>query len=103
MVFALGFTKNVHGVWGIRFVLGMFEAAFAPCLLAITVQWYKKSEQPMVTTIWQACYALASGFLSLMGYAFINVTGSRLAGWQYLHILVGILSASSTGESEATR
>src|SRR5688572_26211030 len=53
----------------------------------------------MVTTIWQAAYALASGFSSLMGYAFINVKNSpgSLRGWQWLHILVGILSASSTG------
>ncbi|KAF2008629.1 MFS general substrate transporter [Aaosphaeria arxii CBS 175.79] len=97
LVFALGFTKNVSGVWAIRFFLGMFEAAFAPCLLAITVQWYHKKEQAMVTTVWQAAYALASGFSSLMGYAFINVKNSpgNLHGWQWLHILVGILSASS--------
>lgn len=54
----------------------------------------------MVTTIWQAAYALAAGFSSLMGYAFINVKDSpgNLHGWQWLHILVGILSASSTGK-----
>lgn len=54
----------------------------------------------MVATIWQAAYAIASGFSSLMGYAFINVKSSpgTLHGWQWLHILIGILSATSAGK-----
>ncbi|KEF52353.1 uncharacterized protein A1O9_11593 [Exophiala aquamarina CBS 119918] len=97
LIFALAFTKNVPGVWAIRFLLGFFESAFAPCLLAITVQWYRKKEQPMVTTVWQAAFGAAQGFSSLMGYAFIQVDNTRnLRGWQWLHILVGILSLSSS-------
>lgn len=99
LIFALGFTKNIPGVWAIRFLLGFFESAFAPCLLGITVQWYRKKEQAMVTTVWQAAFGAAQGFSSLMGYAFIRVGNSHgLHGWQWLHVLVGILSLSSSSE-----
>lgn len=101
LIFALAFTKNVGGVWAIRLLLGMFESSFSPCLVAITVQWYLKHEQAYITTIWQAMFAVAGCFSSLMGYAFLKVdnTNQTVHGWQWLHVLVGILSLSSTSKS----
>lgn len=54
----------------------------------------------MVTTVWQAAFGVAQGFSSLMGYAFSKVDNNHnLHGWQWLHILMGILSLSSSRKS----
>ena len=97
LIFALAFTKNVGGVWAIRILLGLFEASFAPCLVAITVQWYLKEEQAMITTIWQAAFGIAGIISSLLGFGFIHLNNatSKLHGWQWLHIVVGLISLGS--------
>lgn len=33
----------------------------------VTVQWYLKEEQPLVTASWQACFAIASILMSFFG------------------------------------
>lgn len=81
-----------------KFVLGFTEATFGPCLLAITVQWYKRSEQPFVTAIWQSMSALATSVASLYGWGFYQVPeASGLKGWQWviLALAVGSFISSS--------
>lgn len=54
--FSLAFSMSVPPVWAIRFLLGFFEATFGPSLLAITVQWYTKEEQPFAAaTVREPC------------------------------------------------
>jgi len=44
---------TIPPVFAIRFLLGLFESLIGPVLVSIMIQWYKVSEQPFVTTVWQ--------------------------------------------------
>lgn len=69
----------------LRFILGVFEAVVGPCLLAITVQWWKKTEQvrfalqrrlgemltfeqPLVLASWQCMLGVNSTVSGLFGF-----------------------------------
>jgi len=99
LLFGLAFTHSIPPILGNRFVLGFTEATFGPCLLAITVQWYKRSEQPFVTAIWQSMSALATSVASLYGWGFYQVPeASGLKGWQWVILALAIGSLISSSE-----
>jgi MFS family permease len=96
------FSFTVPPVLALRFLLGFFESVFGPCLLTITVQWYQKTEQPVVQAIWQSMLGAASTFIALMAYGFYHVKhdgGAGLRGWQWLFLTVALISFVSSGES----
>jgi MFS family permease len=99
LLFGLAFTHSIPPILGNRFVLGFTEATFGPCLLAITVQWYKRSEQPFVTAIWQSMSALATSIASLYGWGFYQVPeASGLKGWQWVILALAIGSFISSSK-----
>lgn len=99
LLFGLAFTHSIPPILGNRFVLGFTEATFGPCLLAITVQWYKRSEQPYVTAIWQSMSALATSVASLYGWGFYQVPeASGLKGWQWVILALAIGSFISSSK-----
>lgn len=95
------FSFSVPPVLALRFLLGFFESVFGPCLLTITVQWYKKSEQPLVQAIWQSMLGAAVTLISLMAYGYYHVPhdGPGLKGWQWLFLTVAIISFASSSKS----
>lgn len=97
----LAFSLSIPAVLANRFLIGFFESTFNPCLVTITVQWYRKSEQPFVSAIWQSMVALATTIMSILAWGFYQVEydGSGLRGWQWLIIVVSLFSAVGAGES----
>jgi len=70
------------------------------------VQWYKRSEQPFVTAIWQSMSALATSVASLYGWGFYQVPeASGLKGWQWviLALAIGSLISSSMSNQHHLR
>lgn len=71
--------------------------------MTITVQWYRRSEQPWVSAIWQSMTALATAISSLMawGLSQVEYNGTGLRGWQWMLVVITITSAMGTGEYAA--
>lgn len=44
---AMAASKDYHGIYVTRFLLGLFEAGCLPLFSLITAQWYRRSEQPV--------------------------------------------------------
>jgi len=79
--------------------MGFFESTFNPCLITITVQWYKRSEQPIVSAIWQSMFAFGTTIQSLIAYGMFNVRDTSLRNWQWVVLIFAILSAIGTSKS----
>ncbi|KAJ7844982.1 major facilitator superfamily domain-containing protein [Mycena leptocephala] len=83
-----GLILDYRPLFAFRFLLGFFESVIAPCLLAITVMWYKKSEQPLVSAAWQCMLGANNAISGLLGYAFFHVTHAGLKSWQILFLIL---------------
>lgn len=120
----LTFSLSIPPVFVIRVLLGFFESFFHPCLVAgtsrpsqaraklkflVTVQWFLKSEQVLLITIWQSMFALSNLIAAVLAYAFYQIngaTGNRAAGlypWQWMSLCIAVLSlvASRTSQTAA--
>ncbi|EJT97059.1 MFS general substrate transporter [Dacryopinax primogenitus] len=92
VLLAMSFLRNVKAILALRFVLGFLESVSGPVLLAISVMWYKRHEQPLVVSGYQTMIGANSVISGLLGYGFYHVQNSTLYGWQYLMILIAGLS-----------
>ncbi|ODN77029.1 hypothetical protein L202_05573 [Cryptococcus amylolentus CBS 6039] len=92
LIIGLGFSFNIHAVFGVRFLLGFTESVVGPCMLALMVQWYRIEEQPFVTSIWQAMLGTATGISALFAYGFYHIQNGKIHSWQWLHITVALIS-----------
>ncbi|KAL1413231.1 hypothetical protein Q8F55_000984 [Vanrija albida] len=95
LLFGLAFSLAVPPVFAIRFLLGFFESIVGPCLLSLTVQWYRKEEQPFVSAMWQMMLGLHSMIGGILGFAFYHVQKNALRGWQWMTLCIAIFSLIS--------
>jgi sugar phosphate permease len=75
-----------------RFVLGSFESMIAPCCVAITQMWWRRSEQTMRTAYWNAMNGVTSIIGSLVTYGLGHVTNSSLYRYQLIFMFCGLLT-----------
>lgn len=93
LLMGIAFSLNVKAVFALRFLLGLFESLIGPVLLSITVQWYKKEEQPFVSALWQAMLGLNGVVNGLLGFGFYHVKHTHgLAGWQWMTMAIALFS-----------
>ena len=54
----------------------------------------------MITTYWQGAFGVAGVISGFLGYGFIHVDNAtrKVHGWQWVHVIVGILSFASSSE-----
>ena len=102
LCFWLAFSKTVPPILANRALMGFFESTFNPCLITITVQWYKREEQPIVSAIWQSMFAFGTTIQSLIAYGMFNVRDTSLRNWQWVVLIFAMLSAIGTGRSPPT-
>jgi MFS family permease len=57
---------------GLRALLGVTESVVAPTNVALSVMWYKKSEQPLIIAGYQAMLGLSSILSGLYGFGNIS-------------------------------
>ncbi|KAK5133554.1 hypothetical protein LTR08_007593 [Meristemomyces frigidus] len=84
--------KSFGGLVTVRLLLGMFEAAVAPCLLIITGMWYKRSEQPMRIGIWYLGVGTGVVVGALSSYGFQFYTAHTFKSWQAMYLTFGLLT-----------
>ena len=92
-VLCLCAATNYAGFIFLRVVLGMLESSVTPILMIITSQWYKLSEQFMLSAIWFSFCGVGGvlgGAISL-GMVIHNELYS-IAGWKLLFIVTGLMT-----------
>ncbi|OJD30721.1 vitamin h transporter [Diplodia corticola] len=85
-------VHNYHQLVALRFVVGIFEAGFAPGILLILSSWYKKNEQSKRFGVYISAAVLSGAFGGILAGA---ITGGLhgahgIAGWRWLFIVEGV-------------
>lgn len=82
---------NYHQLVALRFVVGIFEAGFAPGILLILSSWYKKNEQSKRFGIYISAAVLSGAFGGILAGAITEgLDGAHgIAGWRWLFIVEG--------------
>ncbi|KAK0664381.1 putative transporter [Lasiodiplodia hormozganensis] len=84
-------VKNYHQLVALRFVVGIFEAGFAPGILLILSSWYKKNEQSKRFGVYISAAVLSGAFGGILAGAITGgLDGAHgIAGWRWLFIVEG--------------
>ncbi|KAJ5526648.1 hypothetical protein N7513_010807 [Penicillium frequentans] len=91
--FCCATVSTVQQLYALRFLVGLFESAYFPCIVYLIGSWYTANERAKRVTIFYSTTSLAtmfSGYLQAGAYDGLN---GRLghAGWQWLFIICGII------------
>lgn len=95
LTFCLSAANTSTQVIAIRFFIGLVESIFYPAAHFLIGSWYKPSELGKRACIFHASAAAAgmfSGYLQAAVYTGLNGVFGK-AGWQWLFIMDGIISA----------
>ena len=85
-------VHNYGGLLTVRILLGIFEATIGPSLMLISSQWYTKSEQAPVFSLWYLGLGLAQILGGILSFAFQHVTDEAIAGWRVMFIVLGFVT-----------
>lgn len=84
----MGAVKSYGALLGVRFVIGLLEAGFAPGIMLILSSWYKKDEQAKRFTIFYSAAVLSGAFGGIIAGAITSSLDGSLgiAGWRWLFV-----------------
>ncbi|KIW72454.1 hypothetical protein PV04_00645 [Phialophora macrospora] len=83
---------NFGGLIVVRLLLGMFEAASAPCLILITGMWYKREEQPLRVATWYLGVGAGTIVGALSSFGFQFYTDKSFKSWQIMFLVFGLIT-----------
>ena len=86
VTFCCAAAKNIKQLYALRFLLGLFEGAFFPCIIYIIGSWYTKNERAKRTVLFYSTTSFAamfSGYLQVGAYDGLNGHLGQ-AGWQWV-------------------
>ncbi|KUI70542.1 hypothetical protein VM1G_06045 [Cytospora mali] len=92
---AMAWLPNYQALVGLRVVVGILEAGFAPGVLFMLSSWYKPNEQSKRFGFYMSAAILSGAFGGLIaGTITSNLDGSYgLPGWRWLFIVEGAATA----------
>lgn len=81
-------VKSYEALLGVRFVLGVVEAGFAPGVMFLLSSWYRPVEQAKRFSIFYSAAVLSGAFGGIVAGAITgSLDGARgLRGWQWLFV-----------------
>ena len=77
---------------GMRFVLGSFEAMIAPSCVAVTQMWWRRSEQTLRTSYWNAMNGVTFIVGSLFTYCLGHIHSDNMFRYQIILLFCGLLT-----------
>ncbi|KAK6442086.1 hypothetical protein LTR95_001672 [Oleoguttula sp. CCFEE 5521] len=91
--FSASAIKTPGQLYAIRFLVGLFESAYFPCVIYMLGSWYTKEERGKRLTIFYSTTAMSqmfSGYLQAAAYKNLSGVGGR-EGWSWLFIICGVI------------
>ncbi|PQE16211.1 Pantothenate transporter liz1 protein [Rutstroemia sp. NJR-2017a BVV2] len=94
LTFCSAAATSVAHLYAIRFLIGLCEGAFFPCIVYVIGGWYTRVERAKRMTLFYCTATLAAMFSGyLQAAAYDNLDGKMgRAGWQWLFIICGTIS-----------
>ena len=88
---------NVSQLYALRFLLGLFEAAYFPVIIYVIGSWYTARERAKRVVLFYSTATFATMFSGyLQAGAYDNLSGVLgRAGWQWLYIICGVITLPS--------
>ncbi|KAI0105914.1 MFS general substrate transporter [Daldinia grandis] len=83
---------NFGSLLAMRFLLGSFEAMIAPSCLAVTQMWWRRSEQTLRASYWNAMNGVTFIVGSLVTYGLGHVVSTKIYRYQTIFIFCGVLT-----------
>ncbi|TGJ80869.1 hypothetical protein E0Z10_g7899 [Xylaria hypoxylon] len=74
----------------LRFLLGAFESLIAPSCIAITQMWWRRSEQTLRTSYWNAMNGVTQIVGSLLTYGLGHIMSHNIYRYQVIFIFCGV-------------
>ncbi|KAI1420172.1 major facilitator superfamily domain-containing protein [Xylaria sp. FL1777] len=74
----------------LRFLLGAFESLIAPSCIAITQMWWRRSEQTLRTSYWNAMNGVTQIVGSLVTYGLGHIISRNIYRYQVIFIFCGV-------------
>lgn len=81
---------NFSSLLAMRFLLGSFEAMIAPSCLAVTQMWWRRSEQTLRASYWNAMNGVTFIVGSLVTYGLGHVMSDKIYRYQTIFIFCGV-------------
>ena len=82
---------------GMRFVLGSFEAMIAPSCVAVTQMWWRRGEQTLRTSYWNAMNGVTAIVGSLFTFGLGHIESQVLFKYQIIFLFCGLLTVVYSG------
>lgn len=79
---------------GLRFALGSFEAMIAPSCVAVTQMWWRRSEQTLRTSYWNAMNGVTFIVGSLLTYGLGHIQSDALYKYQIIFMFCGAFTVA---------
>lgn len=91
----MGFAPTYQSLIAFRIIIGSLEAGFAPGVLLLLSSWYKRNEQSKRFSVYISAAILSGAFGGLIAGGIESGLDKRMgiAGWRWLFIIEGALSA----------
>ncbi|KAF3017883.1 hypothetical protein E8E14_012933 [Neopestalotiopsis sp. 37M] len=83
---------NFKSLAALRFLLGTFESMIAPSLLAVTQMWWRRSEQTLRTSYWNAMNGVTFIVGSLVTFGLGHIESPHIYKYQTVFIFCGCLT-----------
>ncbi|KAK0648394.1 major facilitator superfamily domain-containing protein [Cercophora newfieldiana] len=83
---------NFSSLLGLRFLLGSFEAMIAPSCVAVTQMWWRRSEQTLRTSYWNAMNGVTAIVGSLFTYGLGHIESDKMFKYQIIFLFCGLLT-----------
>ncbi|SIO72412.1 Sugar phosphate permease [Burkholderia sp. GAS332] len=92
---SISMVRDVHTFYALRFLLGIFEAGFAPGAIFFLTYWYAEARMGRAVALLLCAGPVASALGGpLSGWLLNTFSGLHgLVGWQWMFIIEGIPSA----------
>ncbi|KAK0610789.1 major facilitator superfamily domain-containing protein [Immersiella caudata] len=83
---------NFSSLLGLRFMLGAFEAMIAPSCVAVTQMWWRRGEQTLRTSYWNAMNGVTAIVGSLFTYGLGHIESDKMFKYQIIFLFCGLLT-----------
>ncbi|KAK2744520.1 allantoate permease [Colletotrichum kahawae] len=83
-------AKNFAGLMVVRFLLGVFESCVQPAFIIMSVAFYTKREQSILTSLWYCMTGVQLMVGGLIAYGASHYNGHDIKSWQLLFLVLGV-------------
>ncbi len=87
---AMGFIRDAHQFYWLRFLLGAAEAGFFPAMIVYLNNWFRAADRGKAVALFMSAISLAMVIGGPVSGALLKLDWLGLAGWRWLFIMEGV-------------